>query len=101
MKIVMMIVSTRVVAAALRAIRSVAFTPEASLVVKAEHLDFFLYSGAPEPSRAAPESVAPGAPGSAAPESCAGLSLEWPVSASDDARPNSTWVRCSDSSNRR
>ena len=42
MKIVMRVVSTKVVAAVFRAIRRVAFTPEVSLAVKAEHLDFFL-----------------------------------------------------------
>ena len=42
MKIVMMMVSTKVVAAVFRAIRRVAFTPEVSLEVKAEQRDFFL-----------------------------------------------------------
>ena len=42
MKIVMMMVITKVVAAVLRAIRRVAFTPEVSRAMKAEHRDFFL-----------------------------------------------------------
>ena len=42
MKIVMMMVITKVVATVLRAILKVAFTPEVSRAVKAEHRDFFL-----------------------------------------------------------
>ena len=42
MKTVMMTVITKVVATVLRAILKVAFTPEVSRVVKAEHRDFFL-----------------------------------------------------------